>query len=86
LLEQYDRANGEPAPRASKGVALTLLQRRVIERLRKAGHPALADMAHHQWTHGNQIPIGDSMAIGEPHGELRADFVRANKQVRRAEL
>jgi hypothetical protein len=59
---------------------LTKLQRGVIQRLREADFVALADMANYEWSRGKQIPVADSMAIGEPHGELRADFIRANKQ------
>jgi hypothetical protein len=60
--------------------SLTLLQRAVIQRLRQTGFTALAETAHDQWSIGKQIPVVDSMAIGEPQGELRADFVQANKQ------
>jgi len=59
---------------------LTLLQRRVIQRLTEAGFTALAEMAQDQWSRGKQIPVVDSMAIGEPPGALRADFIAANKQ------
>jgi len=61
---------------------MTLLQRAVVQRLREAGFPALAEMAHHEWSRDKQIPVVDSMAVGEPQGELRADFIRANKQAR----
>jgi len=62
------------------GQSLTLLQRGVIQRLRETGFVALAEMASHEWSLGKRIPISDSMAIGEPAGVLRADFVKANKQ------
>jgi len=61
---------------------MTLLQRAVVQRLREAGFTALAEMANHEWSRDKQIPIVDSMAVGEPQGELRADFIRANKQAR----
>ena len=61
---------------------LTLFQRAVIQRLRAAGFTALAEMADHEWSRGKQIPIPDSMAVGEPLGQLRADFASANKQSR----
>jgi hypothetical protein len=64
--------------------SLTDLQLRVIQRLTDAGFTALAETAHDQWSQGKQIPVADSMAIGEPPGELRADFIAANKQVSRA--
>lgn len=59
---------------------LTALQRRVIAQLREVGYAGLAEMASHEWSRGMQVPVADSMAIGEPQGELRADFVKANKQ------
>lgn len=59
---------------------LTLLQRAVLQRLREAGFAALADMARDHWRQGIEVPVPASMAPGEPHGELRADFARANKQ------
>jgi hypothetical protein len=66
--------------RDSLSQSLTLLQRGVIQRLTEAGFTALAEMAHDQWSRGKQIPVVDSLAIGEPSGALRADFVAANKQ------
>ena len=61
---------------------LTPVQRGVIHRLREVGYVALAEMANHEWSRGKQIPVVDSMAIGEPLGQLRADFIAANKQAR----
>ncbi len=63
--------------------SLTLLQRGVIQRLTDAGFIALAETAHDQWSRGKQIPVVDSMAIGEPPGELRADFIAATKEAKR---
>jgi len=59
---------------------LTPFQRGVIQRLTDAGFTALAEMAEDQWSQGKQIPVVDSMAIGEPPGALRADYIAANKQ------
>ena len=66
---------------AEHSLPLTAFQRRVIEHLREVGYAALAEMASHEWSRGKQVPVADSMAVGEPQGELRADFVKANKQV-----
>jgi hypothetical protein len=60
--------------------SLTLLQRAVVIRLCDAGFTGLASMASHEWSQEKQILVVDSMAIGEPHGELCAEFIRANKQ------
>ena len=65
---------------AEHNLPLTSFQRRTIERLREAGYAVLAEMASHEWSRGKQVPVADSMAVGEPHGELRADFIQANKQ------
>jgi hypothetical protein len=64
--------------------SLTLLQQNIIQRLREADFTALAEMASHEWSRGKPIPVADSMAIGEPSGELRADFIAANKQAKPA--
>lgn len=63
--------------------SLIALQRRVIERLQKAGFIALAETANFEWSRGKQIHVADSMAVGEPHGELRGEFAQANKQAGR---
>ena len=62
----------------------------------KASAPAMAEAGHlaanadaaAEWnalarehdSGAQQIPVVDSMAIGEPPGALRADFIAANKQ------
>lgn len=65
---------------AEHNLPLTAFQRRTIDRLRETGYAVLAEMASHEWSRGKQVPVADSMAVGEPQGELRADFVKANKQ------
>jgi hypothetical protein len=62
---------------------MTLLQRGVIERLREAGFSALADVARHEWMQDKAIQDVESIAVGEPHGQLRADLVIANKHAGR---
>ncbi|HEX4469687.1 MAG TPA: hypothetical protein VH080_09130 [Gemmatimonadaceae bacterium] len=59
---------------------LTPLQQRVVQQLIDSGFSALAEIADHEWSRDKQIPIADSMSIGEPQGELRARFVAANKE------
>ena len=52
--------------------------------MQEARFTALAEISGYEWSRGQRIPVADSMAIGEPNGELRADFVTANKHVGRA--
>ena len=59
---------------------LTIFQRRIIEKLQQANFRALAELAEYEWSRGRQMHVADSMAIGEPRGELRGEFARANKQ------
>lgn len=58
--------------------ALTLLQRRVIQRLREYDRDDLADRAREAWSGGHRVAL-----LGElENTELGADFERANGQVR----
>ena len=62
---------------------MTLLQRGVIDRLRRAGYEAPANLAHEHWSQGEPIPGPRFAEIAPSQGEsLIADFVRANKQSR----
>ena len=60
-------------------IPLTLLMRGVIQRLREAGHPAIAEEANAHWQLGECVD-GDA-AWDIKSAELRADFERANRQV-----
>ena len=56
--------------------SLTLLQRGVIQRLREAGYPNIADGAHEAWTHGKRCQL----PVHSLHPELAADYEKANSQ------
>src|SRR5690348_9293093 len=56
---------------------LTLLQRGVIQRLRDAGYPSIADRAREAWTRGERDETLEAAALVCPP-ELKADFKKAN--------
>jgi hypothetical protein len=56
--------------------SLTLLQRGVIDRLRNAGYPSIADGALEAWTRGERCQL----PVHSLHPELRADYEKANAQ------
>ena len=61
---------------------MTLLQRGVIQRLREAGYRSLADAANDAWSQGKRCHLPD---IVHPQDTLlRADFEKADRQVRSA--
>jgi hypothetical protein len=53
---------------------LTLLQRGVIQRLREAGYPSIADGAHEAWTRGERCQL----PVHSLHPQLLADYEKAN--------
>jgi hypothetical protein len=55
---------------------LTLLQRGVIQRLREAGYPNIADGAQEAWSQGDRCQL----PVHSLHPELRADYEKANGQ------
>lgn len=57
---------------------MTLLQRGVIDRLRRAGYASLADAANDTWQHGERVNLPP--IISERDAELRADFEKAQRQ------
>lgn len=59
---------------------MTLLQRGVIDRLRRAGYSSLADAANDAWQHGECVNLPP--IISERETELRADFDKAEAQIR----
>jgi hypothetical protein len=58
--------------------SLTLLQRGVIQRLREAGYPNIADGASDAWTRGERCQL----PVHSLHPELLADYAKANGQAR----
>ena len=56
---------------------LTLLQRRVIERLRDAGQLSLAETARDAWCRAEHCPL----PVLIPDLELQADFRKADGQL-----
>ena len=57
---------------------MTLLQRGVIDRLRKAGYASLADAADDAWSNGERCGLPN--IVSEKDRELRADYERADAQ------
>ena len=69
------------APRTTSAKqSLTLFQRRVIQRLRKAGFSALAELSFEWWSTGQSLSAAERRGVGEPSGKLLTDFVRANER------
>ena len=58
---------------------MTLLQRAVIDRLRKAGQSTIADEANAHWSIG--LRVDGEVVLDIESAELRRDFERANAQV-----
>jgi len=60
----------------SRRVQLTLLQRGVIQRMREAGYPQLADGAHKAWIVGERC----NLPVHSLHPQLLADYEKANAE------
>ena len=57
---------------------MTLLQRGVIDRLRRAGYSSLADAANDAWPHGERVNFGST--VHPDDAGLRPDFDKADGQ------
>lgn len=64
---------------------MTLLQRSVIQQLRDAAMPALAELARSHWSLGEGIPGGVDVPTRDlpRHHELAVDLARADEQATR---
>ena len=57
--------------------SMTMLQRAVIRRLRKAGYDGLADAAEDAWPNNERVNLPNH--VSERDADLRADFEQANR-------